>query len=77
MSLYKYKGKNRFIIKEVPNNQLLTSLGVTVGLVTTIVSKMPLGGPILIHVGKRQVALGKEIADHIIVDEVKEIGLPS
>ncbi|OIJ22065.1 iron transporter FeoA [Anaerobacillus alkalidiazotrophicus] len=70
MSLYKYKKKNSFVIKEIPNIQLLKSLGVCVGLVTMVVSRMPLGGPVLITVGKRQVALGKEIADKILVEEV-------
>lgn len=70
MSLYKFKSKENFVIKAIPNNHLLKSLGICTGLVTSIVSRMPLGGPVLITVGKRQVALGKEIADLIIVEEV-------
>lgn len=70
MELYKLKKKKRFMIKQLPKCPLLQSLGVFVGLSTVVKSKMPFGGPIIITVGKREIALGKEIAEEIMVEEV-------
>ncbi len=58
------------MIKQLPKIPLLHSLGIFEGLSTVVNSKMPFGGPIIITVGKRQVALGKEVAEKIMVEEV-------
>lgn len=70
MQLSNCKCHSNCIIKSIPNDCLLQSLGVCEGLRTSVFSKMPLGGPVLIKVGKRKVALGREIADKIIIEEV-------
>ncbi|MBU9713469.1 FeoA family protein [Evansella tamaricis] len=71
MKLSKCKKNCSCVIKAIPNDCPLSYLGICEGLHTKVVSRMPLGGPVLIHVGKRKVALGKEIADQILIEEVR------
>ena len=48
----------------------LSSLGIDVGMIVEIKRKGVAGGPILINVNGRDVALGRGMADKIIVEEM-------
>lgn len=58
------------IIELIPNNQLLRSLGLREGLEININTKQLFGGPVVVSIGKRSIAISKEIAEHILVREV-------
>lgn len=69
MSLYDAKWK-KCIIETIPNNQLLRALGLREGLEININTKQLFGGPIVVSIGKRSIAISKEIAQDIVVREV-------
>ncbi|QUH24826.1 FeoA family protein [Serpentinicella alkaliphila] len=70
MLLYKLKTNSKCIIEKLPMGGLLTSLGVREGIVVSVKSKQPLGGPIVIDLGLRDIAIAKDVAEHIQVKEV-------
>ncbi len=70
MCLYKSKCSMRSTIEKVPTGGLLNSLGVREGLSILIKSKQPFGGPVVIQVGLRCIAIAKDIAENIMVKEV-------
>lgn len=70
MSLYQLNKNCRCKIEKIPSIHLLKSLGVREGLTVSIMSKQPLGGPIIIQMGKRSLAIAKNVAEQIFVGEV-------
>ncbi|ADU31045.1 FeoA family protein [Evansella cellulosilytica] len=70
MQLYQCKGSTKCIIKKLPKACILQSLGICEGLNISVYSKAPFGGPVLIQAGRRKVALGKEVANNIMVEVV-------
>ncbi len=70
MSLYKLKCSNSCTIEKVPTGGLLNSLGVREGLSVLIKSKQPFGGPVVIQIGSRCIAIAKDLAENIMVKEV-------
>lgn len=70
MPLSELKLNRRGIIKSLPQMKLLDSLGLREGTTIMILSRQPLNGPLVIQLGRRSIALGRDISDHIHVDEV-------
>jgi ferrous iron transport protein A len=70
MSLYAIKKEQRCIIENLPQMGLLKSLGLREGIHVAIKSRQPMGGPVIVQVGRRCVAIAQEIAEHIQVREV-------
>lgn len=71
MSLYKINSAKRYIIEKIPQIKLLSFLGLREGLTVSVKTIQPFGGPIVIQVGNRCIAISKEIAEQI---DVKEVG---
>lgn len=72
-TLFLYEGKKNatFKLMELPNINLLESLGVRPGTVVTILNIYKFGGPVLLRIGGNYtVALGKDIAKKIKVEKV-------
>lgn len=70
MTLDKFCCNQKCLIKKLPKIKLLNFLGVREGISISIKSVQPFGGPIVIRVGNRDVAISKEIAEQIEVKEV-------
>lgn len=56
-------------INSLPEIPLLHSLGLRQNLVINIKSFQPFGGPIVIQVGRRNIAISKDIAKTILVEK--------
>lgn len=70
MCLYKLKPRRQCVIERMPQVKLLNSMGVREGMPVSIMSIQPLGGPIVIRIGNRNVAIAKDLAEQIFVKEV-------
>lgn len=70
MQLYQGKKDYYYVIKEVPDFGLLNILGIREGIKIYIETKQPLGGPVVIKVGNRSIAVAKTIAKQMYVEEV-------
>ncbi|WMM24643.1 FeoA family protein [Tissierella sp. MB52-C2] len=57
-------------IKDLPDLHLLKVLGLRKGIDFKVQSKQPLGGPIVVKVGNRSIAIAKDVAKEIVVQEV-------
>lgn len=66
-NLYYAKDNQKYIIADVPDIGLLKSLGIVKN--ATVRKKMThkLGGPVLLMVESSQIAIGKDIAEKILV----------
>ncbi|MCC5910530.1 MAG: ferrous iron transport protein A [Clostridiaceae bacterium] len=71
MSLYNSKINFKCIIEKLPQINLLKSIGVREGMTVCIKSKQPFGGPVVIEMGKRSVAIARDVAQQILVREVQ------
>ncbi len=71
MNLYE-ANNNKYLVTELPEIDLLNSLGVFEGAVINKVSTYKMGGPVLILIDSREVAIGKDTAILIKVEEVSE-----
>lgn len=69
MSLYRLKNKTACVIESMPVLALLNSMGVREGIKLIVKSKQPLGGPMVVQVGNRNIAIAKDIAESIVVRE--------
>ena len=72
MALYELHQHDSCTIKHLPNIHLLHSMGLRPGIPVSIVSKQPLGGPIVIQIGARCVALGKDVAEQIEISNIRK-----
>lgn len=72
MNLYTSQINKKYLINEMPDNNLIKSLGVFNGSVILKKATYKHGGPVLLDVDGREVAIGKDIAINIKVSEVKE-----
>lgn len=72
MPLYNLKCKSCCVIKKLPPLGLLNSLGLREGITVSMLSKQPLGGPIVIQIGNRCIAVSKAVAEQIDIKEVEE-----
>lgn len=70
-SLYYVKEERDYIVESVPKADLLPSLGIYPKSLIRKNYKYSFGGPVVVKVGSREVAIGKDIAEHILVSEVK------
>ena len=62
MHLYAGKKHQQYILNNCPNDSLLNAIGVHNGLKVSVVTKQPIGGPIIIRVKKREIAIDKALA---------------
>ncbi|NLW17777.1 MAG: ferrous iron transport protein A [Firmicutes bacterium] len=60
----------QYTVEEVPATALLSCLGICPKSVVRKKYCYRMGGPVLLQVGSREVAVGKDIASQIIVREV-------
>lgn len=70
MTLYNLNKEDRCQILSTPDMGLLESLGIRVGLNVRIKNKQPLGGPVVLQTGTRNIAIGRAIADQIVVEVI-------
>ncbi len=66
--LYNSKDNEQYLIKETPDVPLLNSLGIFEGSKIIKKATYKLGGPALVMVNSREVAIGKDIATLIQVE---------
>ena len=69
-NLYHAKKDLAYRVKSVPSIGLLNSLGIRNDAIIKVKNKYSLGGPVLLQVDSSEVALGKDIALQIIIQEV-------
>lgn len=70
MSLYKMKKNCRCIIESLPQIPLMDSLGFRLGSAIQVQSRQPMGGPVVVKLGNRSVAVAREYAEQMTVREV-------
>ncbi|SES90132.1 ferrous iron transport protein A [Natronincola peptidivorans] len=70
MALYQMKKNCKCQIEKLPCNHLLKCLGMREGMTVCVKSRQPLGGPIVIEIGKRSFAIARDVAEEIVVREV-------
>jgi len=70
MPLNKVKNASNCIIESVPGSQMLEALGIRKGVNVRVLVKQPFGGPVVIKVGNRDIAVSLEYAKSISVKEV-------
>ncbi len=70
MHLYAGKKHQKYILNDCPNDQLLFAMGIRNGLTVSIVTKQPIGGPIIIRIKNREIAIDKALACHITAKAV-------
>ncbi|MCD5410803.1 MAG: ferrous iron transport protein A [Clostridiales bacterium] len=68
MTMYGHSERKSCIIKRIPKIALLKSLGIREGMSVSIVSKQPMGGPVVVKLGKRNIAIARNIAEQIQVE---------
>lgn len=71
MTIYTADPNKEYVVKEVPHADLLPCLGIYPQSRLRKNYRYRMGGPTLITVGNRQVAVGKDIASKIVVSEVE------
>ncbi|HHW98389.1 MAG TPA: ferrous iron transport protein A [Firmicutes bacterium] len=59
-----------YTVEQVPPAALLSCLGICPNSLVQKKYRYGMGGPVLLQVGSREVAVGKDIASHILVREV-------
>lgn len=69
-SLYQAPSGELCRITAIPSTPILQSLGIFPGAVVTKKSTYHLGGPVLLDIQSRQVAIGKALARNIDVEGV-------
>ncbi len=69
-NLYEADINKIYEVKNIPNVDLLNSLGVFQGAKITKKATYNMGGPVLILIANREVAIGKDTAILIEVEEV-------
>lgn len=71
-SIYNADNNKCYIIINAPELGILKSLGIIKDALVRKKFTYSLGGPVLIMVESSEIALGKDIAEKIIVQEVRE-----
>ncbi len=67
ISLSNLKRGTSALVIDVPEHPLLYALGLRPGKVIQGLGRQLFGGPLMVKTGERQVAIGKKIAEKIIV----------
>ncbi|TCK93251.1 ferrous iron transport protein A [Natranaerovirga hydrolytica] len=65
MPLYTFNKKQSCIVEKMPQNDLLQAIGIREGVTLSILSRQPFGGPIVIKLNNRSVAIDKNVAQEI------------
>ncbi|NLW56814.1 MAG: ferrous iron transport protein A [Firmicutes bacterium] len=71
LSLYNAPDNCCYTVSDVPNVKILNSLGFYPGTLIHKKKRYRLGGPVLVNLATREIALGKDIASAILVEEAK------
>lgn len=66
-SIYYAKDNSQYVIKKTPDFGILKSLGIVKNASVQKVFTHRLGGPVLVKVGSSEIAIGKDIAEKIMV----------
>ncbi len=61
-----------YVVAEIPDNSLLTSLGIYVNSIVKKNYRYKFGGPVVLRVSSRDVAIGKDVAQGIMVRKVAQ-----
>ncbi|NLB89488.1 MAG: ferrous iron transport protein A [Syntrophomonadaceae bacterium] len=69
-SLYDAKKSHKCRVKSIPDIPLLESLGISTDTIVTVNNKYAFGGPVLLKVDTAMIAVGKDVAEQILVEEV-------
>ena len=70
MTLCKSNIKKKYRVVELPDLYLLKMLGIREGITFEVQSRQPLGGPIVVKIAKRSIAIAKDLASEIVIREV-------
>lgn len=66
-SIYYARDNSQYVITSTPDLGILKSLGIIKNASVQKVFTHKLGGPVLLRVGSREIAIGKDIAEKIMV----------
>lgn len=69
MNLYNMPSDTACSIRSIPESDLLKSLGVIPGATIRKLSSYGAGGPAMICLGDRHIAIGKKIAEKVIIGD--------
>ncbi len=69
MCLYNLNNNSKCTVESAPSNGLLRSLGIRKGISLSIMTRQLAGGPIVVQIGRRSIAIGRDVAEQIIVKE--------
>lgn len=70
ITLYDVKKSKKCRVKSIPDIPLLESLGISNDTIITVNNKYAFGGPVLLKVDTATIAVGKDVAEKILVEEV-------
>lgn len=70
-SLYTVPDNRSYTVSKVPEVKVLGSLGIYPGTIIRKKKRFRFGGPVLISLATRELALGKDVAAAILVKEGK------
>lgn len=70
MPLYQIKKRSNCMIEDVPDVKTLDSLGLRKGATVKVVTRQPFGGPVVVQLGRRNIAVSREVASKIEIKEV-------
>lgn len=73
MNLYDTKSGSKYRVIHTPEVAIIHTLGIYVGGVVGKSNTYKFGGPALIEINGRSIAIGKDIAKLIQVEEYKEV----
>lgn len=73
MNLYESKSDFKYRVIHTPDVAIIHTLGVYVGGVLRKTSTYKFGGPALVEINGRSIAIGKDIAKLIQVEAYKEV----
>lgn len=73
MDLSKVENKKVYKIISIPDVDVLESLGIREGDTVTKKHTYAFGGPTVVKIDDREVAMGGKVASRVIVEEVKNV----
>lgn len=68
-NLYRTEEGKTYVVTSIPDCMLLSSIGVLKGAEIKVESKYKLGGPVTVSCSTRKIAIGKDIARKVLVEE--------
>ncbi|WP_318785080.1 FeoA family protein [Methanimicrococcus hacksteinii] len=71
LNIYTAQNNTEFVVESVPDAALLSCLGIYPKSVIRKSHCYKLGGPVILHLSSRKVAVGKDLASQIIVREAE------